>query len=588
MVALYREISGRELDPENGELTEVDVVRHAAGANPYVSRDIGFIARHARAVMTAMMAANPPPGARVLDLGCGWGLSTEMIGFAGGRVTAVDINPQFVDLVARRAKMQGRNVDVICSNFNALDLDDTFDIAFFYECLHHAVRPWETLSSVARYVAPNGRIVLAGEPINSVWWRTWGLRLDPLSIYCIRKFGWFESGWSATFLRRMFADIGWELTLVPGIGLDNGPIGFAQRRGADGVRPLELPSSSLSTVAKVLPETTRAMLWHAQRISRGIERRGRRLVARAASRRRASFAIAATPAAVPGQSRFHHYNASIDALEVMRRHADPAVRPSPGFATNFLGVRIPPEVFPQVLQQAAGQVEPIPIPANWHADIAEWAGTLRAVDLAGRTFRMVELGCGWGCWMANTGVAARRSGRDVEVVGIEGDRGHVAFATEVMRLNDLEQSSRIVHGIAAPEAGRALFPVADDPSNTWGSEPIIDPSDDDVRRATEGGTHVLLDAVPLRDLAGGGALDLLHIDIQGGEADFVRANMNDISAHVRYVVVGTHSREIEGDLIAQFLAAGWSLEIERPCIFAIARGRPDIRVDGVQGWRAPG
>jgi hypothetical protein len=40
-------------------------------------------------------------------------------------------------------------------------------------------------------------------------------------------------------------------------------------------------------------------------------------------------------------------------------------------------------------------VEPIPIPANWHADIAEWAAALRAVDLARGSFTMAELGCGW-------------------------------------------------------------------------------------------------------------------------------------------------------------------------------------------------
>jgi hypothetical protein len=40
-------------------------------------------------------------------------------------------------------------------------------------------------------------------------------------------------------------------------------------------------------------------------------------------------------------------------------------------------------------------VEGIPIPANWHADIAEWAAALRAVELAEETFTVVELGCGW-------------------------------------------------------------------------------------------------------------------------------------------------------------------------------------------------
>jgi cyclopropane fatty-acyl-phospholipid synthase-like methyltransferase len=588
MVTLYREIAGRELDQATGELTHFDVARHAAGANPYASSDVGFIAMHARAVMTAMMAANPPPGARVLDLGCGWGLSTEMIGFSGARVTAVDINPKFAELVTARAARLGRDVEVIRASFDTAPLDGPYDVAFFYECLHHAVKPWETLAHVAAHVAPEGRIVLAGEPVNAIWWRNWGLRLDALSVYCIRKFGWFESGWSEAFLRRMFADLGWDLTLAQGIGLHGGPIGFAERRSAKGMPPLKLPSTVSSAVVRPIPESTRATLWHARRVAQGLERRGRRLLARAAGRQAAPPAATVTPPAVPGQSPFHHYNASFDALEVMRRHADPAVEPAPDLATNFLGVRIPPEVFPQVLRQAAGHVEPIPIPANWHADIAEWAGALRSIDLAGDTFRMVELGCGWGCWMANTGVAARRSGREVEVIGIEGDAGHIAFARQVMELNGLDgDRSRLVHGVAAPRKGRALFPVADDPSATWGGEPLFDASEAQVAQALAAGTHEALDAVPLAELAGDAPLDLLHIDIQGGEVDFVRANMTDIAGHVRYVVIGTHSREIEGALMTHFLEAGWRLEIDRPCIFNLVNGRPQIRVDGVQAWRAP-
>ena len=535
------------------------------------------------------MAADPPAGARVLDLGCGWGLSTEMIGFTGAEVTAVDINPKFAELVDLRAMRQGRAVEVVCSNFDDLSLSGgRYDLVLFYECLHHAVKPWETLAHVADLVAPQGRIVLAGEPINAVWWRNWGLRLDALSVYCIRKFGWFESGWSEAFLHRMFSDLGWTLTLAPAIGLDNGPIGFAERPGAADVRPLNLPpaSSPAQSLQSALRREVAARglgpaAARARRLARGLVHRGRRLIS--------SAPAAAAVSAVPGApSPFFHYNAAFDALEVMHRHADAAAAPSPEAATNFLGVRIPPEVFPSVLTKWVGGVEPIPIPANWHADIAEWAAALRAIDLSGRTFRMLELGCGWGCWMANTGVAARRSGRDVEVIGIEGDAGHLAFAEKVMHLNDLKDGrSRLIHGIAAPEAGRALFPIADNPAATWGGEPIFGASEDEVRRATQAGTHEALEALPLRVLAGDAPLDLLHIDIQGGEADFVRANMSDISAHVRYVVIGTHSREIEGDLIGQFEKAGWNLEIERPCIFALESGKPSIRVDGVQGWRAP-
>jgi hypothetical protein len=80
-------------------------------------------------------------------------------------------------------------------------------------------------------------------------------------------------------------------------------------------------------------------------------------------------------------------------------------------------------------------------------------------------------------------------------------------------------------------------------------------------------------------------IDLLHIDIQGGEADLIRDRVALLSEKIAYIVVGTHSREIEGRIFATLRAAGWALEIERPAILSLANGIPQATVDGVQGWR---
>jgi hypothetical protein len=81
-------------------------------------------------------------------------------------------------------------------------------------------------------------------------------------------------------------------------------------------------------------------------------------------------------------------------------------------------------------------------------------------------------------------------------------------------------------------------------------------------------------------------LDLLHIDIQGSEYDLLRDIFELISRKVRFVFVGTHSRQIEGKLFDLFLASpSWSLEMERGCIFNLVDGRPQEYCDGVQLWR---
>ncbi len=290
-------------------------------------------------------------------------------------------------------------------------------------------------------------------------------------------------------------------------------------------------------------------------------------------------------------SPFYHYNASFDAQEMIRRYALDNPAPDPDHVTNFLGVKVPPKILPETLEGRQGTVEPIPIPANWHADIAEWAAALRAVDLAKGQFRSVEVGCGWACWLNNTGAAARRRGLKVDLTGIEGDEDHVRWAKEVLQVNGFgPQEFRIVRGIASPRRGQALFPIAE-AAAAWGSEPIFDAPEEKMKEAEKTGKYKVLQAVPIDDLVSDQPIDLLHIDIQGGEVEFLRENLAVINRLVRYLVIGTHSRQIEGELMTILRPACWTLEIERPAILSplsnFTDGPVTAAVDGVQGWRAP-
>jgi SAM-dependent methyltransferase len=206
-LGLYQELSGRSLDQDNNEHTCFDMPAHVGAANPYGPYDPAAAALHIMRLSRAIIAAKPRFGAKVLDMGCGWGLSSEFAAYLGMDVTGVDINPDFVSLVNQRAARQGTHVRAIRSTFDDYVPDFSVDLILFYECLHHAVRPWTVIERLARNLAPDGAIVLAGEPINDVW-RNWGLRLDALSVYCIRKFGWFESGWSLAFIKSVFERAG--------------------------------------------------------------------------------------------------------------------------------------------------------------------------------------------------------------------------------------------------------------------------------------------------------------------------------------------------------------------------------------------
>lgn len=282
------------------------------------------------------------------------------------------------------------------------------------------------------------------------------------------------------------------------------------------------------------------------------------------------------------------WSGSFDAEALVAAFARTDQAPEPGVVLNFLGTRIPPSVHPSILEPMAGTVEQAPSPGNWHADIAEWGAALHSVSLAQGVYRIVELGCGWGCWITNMGVAARTRGLSVELIGIEGDAGHLSQARQVLEMNGIgPDEARLVHGVAAPRRGKAIFPVPERPGEDWGGAPVFDPIPSELAAAKADPRRVVLEAYTLDDLSSGQPIDLLHIDIQGGELDFVRGNAEQVEAHVKRVLIGTHSREIEGGLTAHFLARGWKLEMERPAINEIVEGRPEIRIDGVQMWVNP-
>ncbi len=235
---LYREISGRDLDQYANEVhVPIDVDGHVDAPNPYASANVDLMAKHARTILTAVVVSDLPPAAKVLDVGCGWGVSTEMLAWTGCDVTAVDIDPQFIELVTRRAEARNNLVTTARSSFDDFDTEDRFDLVLFYECLHHAVRPWEIAAKFGAFLEPGGKLTLAGEPIQDRWWKTWGLRLDPMSIYCIRKYGWFESGWSASFITDCFERAGFELTILEGLGILHSPIAVAVRHADDVATP---------------------------------------------------------------------------------------------------------------------------------------------------------------------------------------------------------------------------------------------------------------------------------------------------------------------------------------------------------------
>jgi ubiquinone/menaquinone biosynthesis C-methylase UbiE len=103
------------------------------------------------------------PGQTVADIGAGTGLFSVPVAKAvgpNGRVFAVEIDAGFFPVIKKRAGDNGvANVQTVLGSFTDPKLPvTTVDLAFFHDVLHHVENRADYLKTLARYIAPAGRI----------------------------------------------------------------------------------------------------------------------------------------------------------------------------------------------------------------------------------------------------------------------------------------------------------------------------------------------------------------------------------------------------------------------------------------------
>lgn len=276
------------------------------------------------------------------------------------------------------------------------------------------------------------------------------------------------------------------------------------------------------------------------------------------------------------------------------------VRPEPelGFVTDFLGTRTRTTSLWNIARQFDGKVFGRPVPHDLF-EAVEWIGLLKAVASARGDFAMMELGAGWGPWLAAGAVACSHLGiKDIHLLGVEADPGRFELMRQHFIDNGLDpESHNLLRAAVGVEAGNARWPRISDAANAGGGRPIretdgkINQDDADyIPHAAH--DYIDVDILPFRDLlARRPVWDLVHIDVQGWEADLVSSTVEFLNERAKWLVIGTHSRLLDGALIGTLHRAGWVLENEKPTRFTFDPGKDSLElmaeVDGAQIWRNP-
>jgi 2-polyprenyl-3-methyl-5-hydroxy-6-metoxy-1,4-benzoquinol methylase len=155
--------------------------------------------RAKRRAALILEGAHIGPSSKVLEIGCGTGLFTELFARSGSEIIAVDLSAELL-AIARTRDL--RRVQFLERSFEDCEVDGPFDAVIGSSVLHHLdlERTWRKVFSLLR---PGGRMSFA-EPN----------MLNP-QIYCERHFRRFfpqvspdETAFVRTRLRRDLGDAG--------------------------------------------------------------------------------------------------------------------------------------------------------------------------------------------------------------------------------------------------------------------------------------------------------------------------------------------------------------------------------------------
>jgi FkbM family methyltransferase len=257
--------------------------------------------------------------------------------------------------------------------------------------------------------------------------------------------------------------------------------------------------------------------------------------------------------------------------------------PDQGAFRDFIGSTTRVEYLPSYHAWQAGTVERHPNQSHLHG-LGEWIGTLRSVLEADGSLVAVELGAGWGPWLIGAAHAARKRGiANIRLYGVEGSGDHYGYMVDHFRRNGFNPDEHhLYHAVVGAEDGVARFPRHVDNSD-YGSNAVFEGDLDGARAMVE------VRCIALNTLlADEERVDLIHVDIQGHEEVVLRAAIETLNRNTRRIVVGTHGRRIEEDLLELFSQAGWIIEHEQACTFRQLRdNRVVLGMDGEQVWRNP-
>jgi demethylmenaquinone methyltransferase/2-methoxy-6-polyprenyl-1,4-benzoquinol methylase len=163
------------------------------------------------------------PGETVLDVGCGTGLSFELLHHRigkGGRIIGIEQCPEMMAKArARVDENHWRNVELVCAPASAAQVQGRADAALFH-FTHDIVREDAAIDNVLSHLKPGARVVASGLQWAPPWmWPTNGFVMLA-ALYSVTSLEGLGHPWDR--LTAHLRDVQVQTTLMGGVYIASG------------------------------------------------------------------------------------------------------------------------------------------------------------------------------------------------------------------------------------------------------------------------------------------------------------------------------------------------------------------------------
>jgi FkbM family methyltransferase len=243
------------------------------------------------------------------------------------------------------------------------------------------------------------------------------------------------------------------------------------------------------------------------------------------------------------------------------------------FAKNFSGSKFRTEW----LNFDAGGNSILERPAPTHEDFPEWEYILRAIIDASKNdfFQMIDLGAGYGRWSVNAMSAIRNYQGDVNFkpyfLNVEAHPGRFMLLEECCEINEIRGFCKNVN-LGISEDGKPLL-IAEN-IESFGASVIsnaanVETPEKFIWKDSSGNNYL-----PIRTVNGSevikigqkysDTIDIINLDVQGAEYEFLSANISLLSKYVKRIRISTHDKDKDDELYQLLVDHKFAIETFYP------------------------